>query len=355
MRLGPSNRLIAASSWSISKCGGRSFGKTRTAETQPASQIPQVNVNDMAAAGRSMWMKLTTTQTEQVQAPPSILDRWQRYENDQSANRNSITQAADDAVEAVNARIAGCHAEIAKSVERVEKMRAQLGNPSAGNTSPRGAVHPRVEELREARDVALKHYDLLLNGSSGDSARHSDLEVKRLRVVEELAALKEKLQAEIDENTKELSVCEANGMIEESEILSMEAELNNCSFLEDAAACQTQVDMQLESYKGLEELNDDIKDLQRLISASSNQCALLEEAITQIDKCAGEEAVRNLPYLREVVVKFVEYSQRGDMTAATLLPVICTILGATEEEQTRLEQRFPSTWLYLHQSMGQFN
>ncbi len=40
-------------------------------------------------------------------------------------------------------------------------------------------------------------------------------------------------------------------------------------------------------------------------------------------------------YTRKVVMKFMEYSARGDMKAQSLIPAICTGLGCTQEERER--------------------
>lgn len=329
------------------------FGASETIPEAPSPaphfQLAHMeSLNDVAAAGISMWQKLKRSAALE-QAPLSILERWQQYEKNHSANGSSVAQAADDALGAVRTRVATCKADIRKSVERTERMRATLADAALVKTSPRSIVHPKIEELREARDVALKHYnDLLSKRESG-----SEASAQLSRLTEELTQLKEKVQTRIDEHTKELSVSDASAMILESEVLTMESELKNFSFLEEAASCQAQVDKKLETYRGVEELTTDVRGIERLIRSSQDQCSVLEEAIVQIEKCAGDDVVRNMPYLREVVVKFIEFTQRGDRMAATLLPVICTILGATAEEQARLEQKFPSTWLYLHQTMGQ--
>lgn len=58
-------------------------------------------------------------------------------------------------------------------------------------------------------------------------------------------------------------------------------------------------------------------------------------------------------YLKEVVLKYIEYTMRGDMKAKTLIPALCTVIGASQDEISEIDDwQLPTAWLVLNQAVG---
>ena len=60
--------------------------------------------------------------------------------------------------------------------------------------------------------------------------------------------------------------------------------------------------------------------------------------------------------MKEVVLKYIEYTLLGDMKAQTLIPALCTLIGANEEEMREIKQwEMPSAWAVLNQAVGSWH
>jgi len=209
-----------------------------------------------------MWQKLTSKPKDERKQ--SLAEKWQEYEENQGRNVNSRTQAADDSLDALKNRIMQCQTEVAQSNARTEKMRAQL----LAEGSPNPLIHPRLEELRTMRDSAVKYY----NDSVLKRKQEIESDQKYVNLIRDVAEQRERIQTEADAYAKELSLCDANAMILESEIASIQSELNNFSFLDDAATCQAQVDKHLETYTGVEELSEQLRRLEQSTFQCKDSC-----------------------------------------------------------------------------------
>ncbi len=54
-----------------------------------------------------------------------------------------------------------------------------------------------------------------------------------------------------------------------------------------------------------------------------------------------------------MVLKYIEYTMRGDMKAGTLIPALCTVIGATEGEIKEIDDwTLPTAWQVLNQAVG---
>jgi len=86
---------------------------------------------------------------------------------------------------------------------------------------------------------------------------------------------------------------------------------------------------------------------------SISQEKVLKDRIRELEQSKDRSGQVGGDYLKHVVMKYMEYNQKGDMKAQALVPALCTLLSLSAEERHAVEQAsIPTPLLYLNQAVG---
>merc|ERR1712151_815081 len=93
--------------------------------------------------------------------------------------------------------------------------------------------------------------------------------------------------------------------------------------------------------------------VQKMLTLSYQQERTLKERIRELEASHGRGHVAS-DYLKHVILKYVQYTQREDLKAQSLVPVISTLLNLSPEENKSIEQpMIPQPLLLLNQAVGE--
>eukprot|EP00435_Cladocopium_sp_Y103_P043205 s294_g12.t1 len=79
---------------------------------------------------------------------------------------------------------------------------------------------------------------------------------------------------------------------------------------------------------------------------------VLKERIRELESSQGRSQMSG-DYLKHVVLKYIEYCQKGDMKSQSLVPVLCTLLNLNSTERKLVEHSsIPAPLQHLNQAAG---
>merc|ERR1719235_39485 len=134
----------------------------------------------------------------------------------------------------------------------------------------------------------------------------------------------------------------------------LEAELSSNSFIEHMAEKQALRDADLVGHqRQIESLSSTVHEIQKLLGMSYDQERVLKERIRELEQSNGRSFV-DRDYLKYVVMRYIQYTQKADLKAQSLVPVICTVLGLNAEERKTVEDPvIPQPFLVLNSAVGE--
>jgi len=134
----------------------------------------------------------------------------------------------------------------------------------------------------------------------------------------------------------------------------LEKELEGTEFINKLADKQALRDAEMKAVqKQTVQLNQQFAESQRLLQMSYSQERVLKDRIRELEGSHNRGHV-NGDYLKAVVLKYVNYSQRGDMKAQTLVPVLATLLNFTVDERHAVDQSaIPQPLQLINQAVGE--
>merc|ERR1712151_799105 len=134
----------------------------------------------------------------------------------------------------------------------------------------------------------------------------------------------------------------------------LEKEHNSLAFISRLAEQQAGRDVELKNQKRqVEDLNKSMLEVQKLLTLSYQQERTLKERIRELEASQGRGHVAS-DYLKHVILKYVQYTQKGDLKAQSLVPVISTLLNLSPEKNKSIEQpMIPQPLLLLNQAVGE--
>merc|ERR1719197_72474 len=124
--------------------------------------------------------------------------------------------------------------------------------------------------------------------------------------------------------------------------------MNSSAFIQRYAEQQANRDAESKNHqKQMQQMVTTLRDIQRLLDMSISQEKVLKERIRELEQSRDRQGQVGGDYLKHVVMKYIEYNQKGDLKAASLVPVLCTLLCLSPEERRRVEHpSIPAPLLY---------
>jgi hypothetical protein len=138
-------------------------------------------------------------------------------------------------------------------------------------------------------------------------------------------------------------------------LTELEKEMGSNAFLVRAAEQQAGRDAEVKAQqRHMQQLTTTVSEIQRLLGMSYNQERLLKDRIRELEQSQDRHGQVAGDYLKHVVMKYIEYTQKGDLKAQALVPVLCTLLSFSNEEQRVVNrQGLPMPVLYFNQAIGE--
>jgi len=231
--------------------------------------------------------------------------------------------------------------------------------PSAGaaREANSGSGGVQLRELREALDAAERRER---DARTAASRREDDLRGS----LDAQQAETQRLKREVDrlKDDGERKGMQSKQLLDEKDAVmerlqrrlnELEQELSSNSFIAELAEQQASRDTEVRSkQRQVEHLNQNLAEIQRLLALSYSQERVLKDRIRELENSHGRGHVAG-DYLKHVVMKYMEYTQVGDLKAQGLIPVLCTLLSLTPEERRAVENPgIPQPLLIINQAVG---
>lgn len=270
--------------------------------------------------------------------------------------REQLTQMAREKAQMLSKRLQGGAAEPAGD-GKADGYGPVPSVPLAV-ASPTSSVDAReLEELREARREADRRRREAEETSERrerellDEAEAQRAEVRRLR--RELEGLRE--EGERYRAQARQLVDEKDALVErlQRRIRELEEEVDGNAFITQCAEQQAGRDAEVKAkQRQLDQLNQSLLESQKLLTMSYEQERVLKARIRELEQSHGRGHTAG-DYLKHVVLKYIQYTQVGDMKAQSLVPVLCTLLKLSPEECRSVEtQALPQSLLIINQAVG---
>jgi len=205
----------------------------------------------------------------------------------------------------------------------------------------------RERTARELMEAAERREQELRSGAESQQTEVRRLhgEMERLREDDE----RHRVQARQLLQQKD----EVHGRLEQK-MGELEQEMSSNSFIERYAEQQAGREAeQRGQQRQMQQLGGTVNEIQRLLSMSYSQERVLKDRIRELEQSEERQGQVGGDYLKHVVMKYIEYNQRGDLKSVTLVPVLCTLLSLSAEERRTVETgTIPTPLLYLNQAVG---
>mmetsp|Transcript_131694 Transcript_131694/g.421336 ORF Transcript_131694/g.421336 Transcript_131694/m.421336 type:complete len:503 (-) Transcript_131694:83-1591(-) len=309
------------------------------------------------------WAELEDLHNQSI----ASVNAWSREQMLVRAADLEEVQAARKEAERKNAelteQLTQLHRQKAKELtQRLGGDGSKLGSNGADPTADAGARDSgaggqQLRELREALDAAERRER---EGRAAAGRLEEELrgtldahqaEVQRLRrEMERLSDEGERHRAQARKLAEEK---DATADRHRSKVQELEQELNSNAFIAQMAEHQAGRDAEVRGMKRqVEQVTQSMAEVQRLLALSYSQERVLKDQIRELDGSHSRGHVAG-DYLKHVVLKYMEYTQVGDLKAQGLVPVLCTLLSLNPEERRQVENpSIPQPLLLINQAVG---
>lgn len=135
----------------------------------------------------------------------------------------------------------------------------------------------------------------------------------------------------------------------------LESEMSSNAFIERFAEQQANRDADSrKQQRQMASLSNTLREIQKLLDMSITQERVLKDRIRELEQSRDRQGQVGGDYLKHIVLKYIEYNQKGDLKAHALVPVLSTLLSFSSEECRAVERgTIPAPLLYLNQAVGE--
>jgi len=325
--------------------------------------------------------------TMDVEAFDTLQNRWVTLEDLQNQSIASINSMAREQIMGRGQEFEAAIAAKQEAERRVEDLREQLTrlarekaqmltqrlgsggtSTSAGSGDTSGSMAPVVlgsaeqdlfiQELRDSRDAAEQR-SLKATEASAERERElcDDLDYRKTevqRLQRELDAAREDTERQRAQDRRSSEEKDQVAEHLRNKVAEHEEELQSNSFIARLAEQQAGRDTELQTQKRqIETANRSIADMQKMLSLGYGQEKTLKERVRELESSHNRGHVAS-DYLKHVILKYVQYTQKGDLKAQSLVPVISTLLNLSNEEKQSVDQSaIPQPLLLINQAVGE--
>ncbi|CAJ1335044.1 unnamed protein product [Effrenium voratum] len=110
-------------------------------------------------------------------------------------------------------------------------------------------------------------------------------------------------------------------------------ELTSNDFITHLAEQQALREVEMKKHqRQVQDVNQSLAEVQKMLQMSYAQEKVLKDRIRELESSQGRTHVAG-DYLKHVVLKYIEYCQKGDMKSQSLVPVLSTLLNLNSQER----------------------
>mmetsp|Transcript_117635 Transcript_117635/g.344461 ORF Transcript_117635/g.344461 Transcript_117635/m.344461 type:complete len:496 (+) Transcript_117635:110-1597(+) len=266
--------------------------------------------------------------------------------------REQLTQMAREKAQMLKQRLQGGGAESAADASSAAPV-----DTSVAVGVPSGITARELEEVREALRAAERRLREVQDSSERrerellDEAEAQRSQVRQLQ--RELDGLREEGERYRTQARQLLE--EKDALVErlQRRIKELDEEVSGNAFITQCAEQQAGRDAEVKAkQREMDQLNQSLLEIQKLLGMSYEQERALKARIRELESSRGRGHTAG-DYLKHVVLKYVQYTQSGDLKAQTLVPVLCTLLNLSPEECRSIETpALPQSLLLINQAVG---
>lgn len=274
--------------------------------------------------------------------------------------REQMTQLAREKAQMLTQRLQG-GGTVEPAAEATQRP-SSLPGGSASNGDLLQQERGALRDTRDALDSAERRERKALEAVESSERREQELRVNLDLQQAEAARLKGEVERLKEDGEKARS--QARQLLQQKDEVTsrlqerlgdLEKEMSSNAFLVRAAEQQAGRDAEVKAQqRHMQQLTTTVSEIQRLLGMSYNQERLLKERIRELEQSQDRHGQVAGDYLKHVVMKYIEYTQKGDLKAQALVPVLCTLLSLSGEEQRVVNrQGLPTPVLYVNQAIGE--
>jgi len=266
---------------------------------------------------------------------------------------------AERKAEELRAQLTELHREKAQMLK--QKFHGRGEAEASNGAAPVGAAadlqQSRENELRKALEASERRERETRESSM---RREQDSQAMLAAETAEVQRLKRELEHAMEDGERQRT--QVRQLAEEKDAVvgrlrgrvdELEQELGSNAFIAQAAEQQASRDAEVKAKeRQVDHLSQMLEETRRQLQLSYTQERVLKDRIRELEgtHCRGHVAS---DYLKHVVMKYMEYTQVGDLKAQGLVPVLCTLLSLTPDERRIVENPgMPQPWLVLNQAVG---
>eukprot|EP00747_Dinoflagellata_sp_TGD_P181927 gnl/TRDRNA2_/TRDRNA2_35939_c0_seq1.p1 gnl/TRDRNA2_/TRDRNA2_35939_c0~~gnl/TRDRNA2_/TRDRNA2_35939_c0_seq1.p1 ORF type:complete len:525 (+),score=150.71 gnl/TRDRNA2_/TRDRNA2_35939_c0_seq1:74-1648(+) len=316
------------------------------------------SINNMV---RQQMIELTRKLEEAVAAKKEVEQRCEEM-------RTQLTQMAKEKAQMLTRRLQGGDSPDGEApaappprppASTSSALLPSTGPGEAARLLQEERLRSEIREARDARDAATRR---IVAVEEAASQREQDLRTELEGAQGEARRLREELER-IREEGERHRVHARQLLEQKDEVLDklqsrlgdLEQEMGSNAFIERYAEQQASRDADTKAQqRRYDQLAATLTEIQRLLGMSYSQERVLKERIRELEQSQSRGFVDS-DYLKHVILKYVEYTQKGDLKAKTLVPAVCTVLRLTPEERRTVERAsvIPQPLLFLNQAVGE--
>lgn len=249
--------------------------------------------------------------------------------------------------------------------EKAQMLKQKLHGRNAGSTNEvmEEASSPRGREQRELR--ALEEQKAAAERREKEVWQSLERQREAMQAtIDKLRAEARRLRLDLERERceAELHREEADRRLEEKEMLmsqlrlktgELEQELTSTDSITRLAEQQANREVEMKKHQQqVQQVNQSLLEVQKMLQMSYAQEKVLKERIRELESSQGRTHMAG-DYLKHVVLKYIEYCQKGDMKSQSLVPVLCTLLNLNSTERKLVEHSsIPAPLQHLNQAAG---
>lgn len=305
---------------------------------------------------QTKWMKLEDLHNQSISSINAMA-------HDQALAQQEDLYAAQRAQLEAEKKIQALQDELAGMArEKAQVLKQKLDGKSTGSGDAE-QVASISKDPREQR--ALEEEKAAAERREREAWQSLDRQREAMQAsIDELRAEARRLRLDLERERceAELHRCEAEKRLEDKEnALSqmrlktgeLEQELTSTDSITRLAEQQALREVEMKKHQQkVQQANQSLLEVQKMLEMSYAQEKVLKDRIRELESSQGRSHMSG-DYLKHVVLKYIEYCQKGDMKSQSLVPVLCTLLNLNAAERKLVEHSsIPAPLQHLNQAAG---
>jgi len=284
----------------------------------------------------------------------------------QVAEKSSEIQACQKAQRAAEAQVQDLKAELTSMArDKAQMLKQKLHGKGSQNDSSFLAVEDPADASADAELQAVEEQKAAAERREKEAWQALERQRQAMQAsIDDLRAEARRLRVDLEREREEAQMArsQAQHLLDDKEAAlghmkqkanDLEEELSSNDFITRLAEQQAGREVEMKNQqRQVQQLNQSLAEVQKMLQMSYAQEKVLKDRIRELESSQGRTHVAG-DYLKHVVLKYIEYCQKGDLKSQSLVPVLCTLLNLSPAERRLVEHSsVPSPLLHINQVAG---